>query len=93
MIELKVNSFLYDSDRMCCGFFLYFIEVPGNHLGSPSGSAAMTVIEQQKLLQQQILLQRQLINQQLQQQQQQQSSQQSQQAKFQQQPSQQQGNT
>lgn len=58
--------------------------VPGNHLSNPSGSSAMSVIDQ-KILQQQLLLQRQLLFQQ------QQAPQQNPQPKFQQQPNQNQG--
>lgn len=65
------------------------ISVAGNHLPNPSGSSAMSVIDQ-KVFQQQLMIQRQLLlqSQQYQQQQQQQPSQQNQQAKFQQQPNQ-----
>lgn len=66
-------------------FSLSNISVPGNHLGNPSGSSAMSVIDQ-KILQSQLMIQRQLLFQQ-----QQQTSQQNQQAKFQQQPNQNQG--
>lgn len=69
---------------MFCFSSKNFFSVPGNHLNNPSGSSAMSVIDQ-KILQQQLLLQRQLLFQQ------QQSPQQNQQPKFQPQPNQNQG--
>lgn len=78
--DLKKNLRIFHQIRI-----ILSLKVPTNHLGNPSSSSAMSVIDQ-KLFQQQLILQRQLLNQQFQQQQ---SSQQNQQPKFQQQTNQQ----